>query len=233
MRRLLTSVICAAIVAIAVPAAPAAAIVRGSVDHNAHRYVGALLAPSGHTICSGVLVASQRFGSVFLTSAHCVGRGGNDQEVRITFGATVASGPTVTGTVHVMPGYVPSTFANDIAVVVLNRLTGILPVSLAHADTVLRRGTTVTTVGYGVSDVGVRKFATEIVTRSGSVWLNLLPGSGNSCNRDSGGPDLINPHPGHSSTPVVVALTDQGSCGRDQDFLVTGAAVHHFVDNLS
>ena len=230
MRRLFIAVFLAAVCAAAVTA-PAGAIVGGNVDGRAHPYVGALIARTGRPFCSGVLVANRRPGTVFLTSAHCLGHGGEGKHVRVTFGATVSSGPTYVGTYHVMPGYVPATLANDIAVVVFNTRPRIAAVNLDDGDTWLGQGAKVTTVGYGTPHIGVRTSATEVVTGSGSSWLYLKAGSGNSCDADSGGPDLVRPDADDSAAPEVVALTDQGSCSRDQDYRVTSAAVRNFLNN--
>jgi len=211
----------------AVNVVPADAIVGGTLDRGAHPYVGALLGRSGWPKCSGVLVSSRTRGRVFLTSAHCLGWAGNRSWVRVTFGATVRSGPTFGGTFYVMPGYVPATHANDVAVVVFNSAPRIWPVRLGDRGTWLGRGATVATVGYGSPSMGVRRWATEVVTGSGSSWLYLRRGSGNSCNVDSGGPDLINEH----YSNVVVALTDLGTCSWDQDYRVTGPAVLYFVNH--
>ena len=212
--------------------APAGAIVGGNVDGSAHPYVGAMIARTGRPYCSGVLVANRTPGTVFLTSAHCLGRAGEGKQVVVTFGATVSSGPTFVGTYYVMPGYVPATFANDIAVVVFTTRRPRIPaVNLDDGDSRLGPGATVTTVGYGIPHLGVRKSATEVVTGSGSSWLYLKTGSGNSCENDSGGPDLIRPDADDGVALEVVALTDQGSCSRDQDYNVTSAAVRNFVNN--
>ena len=236
MRRLSAAVLSTAALVAAVPAAPAGAIVAGAVDGNAHPYVGALLASSGRPLCSGVLVANQNpddqaLGKVLLTSAHCLGKAGNGKQVRVTFGPSVASGTTFTGTDHVMPGYDPVTFANDVAIVVFNSPPSISPVGLDDGDTVPGPGTSVVTVGYGTPNIGVRKWATEIVTGSSARWLDLKFGSGNSCIADSGGPDLFIPDPDDSAAPDVVALTDQGSCGIDHDYRVNSPAVRGFVND--
>lgn len=220
----------------AVSTAPAGAIVAGTIDGTTHPYVGALLGSTGRPFCSGVLVATanpdnRTSGKVLLTSAHCRGKAGDGQEVRVGFGATAASGAIFTGTYHVMPGYVPATFTNDVAIVVFNTPPAISPVGLDDGDTVPGRGATVTTVGYGTPSIGVRKWATEIVTGASSSWLNLRYGSGNSCIADSGGPDLFTADPDDSGLPVVVALTDQGSCGIDQDYLVNNPAVRGFIND--
>jgi secreted trypsin-like serine protease len=236
MRRAFAAVCLAAALVATASTAPAGAIVAGAIDGRAHPYVGALLAPTGRPLCSGVLVATEnpdnrRAGKVFLTSAHCLGKAADGKHVRVTFGVTVASGRTFSGTFHVMAGYVPRTLANDVAVVVFSSPPSIPAVGLDDGDSFLGPGATVTTVGYGTPSLGVRKSATEIVTGSSSSWLNLRSGSGNSCNADSGGPDLIIADPDDSAVPQVVALTDQGSCGVDQDYRVNTSTVRNFVND--
>jgi hypothetical protein len=202
---------------------PADGVVGGHVDGDNHGYVGALLGPLGVPFCSGVLVASSR-GAVLLTTAHCLGSAGEGQQVTIGFGPTAGGGPSATGTFHVMAGYDPVTGRNDVALVAFPIPPPIRPAQLATA--VPPPGAAVTTVGYGEPSRGVRTYATEIVVSSDPTWLYLKPGSGNSCGFDSGGPDLL----GTVANPTVVALTDQGTCDSDQDYLVTGQAVHDFVN---
>jgi hypothetical protein len=202
---------------------PADGVVGGHVDGDNHGYVGALLGPLGVPFCSGVLVASSR-GAVLLTTAHCLGSAGEGQQVAIGFGPTAGGGPSATGTFHVMAGYDPVTGRNDVALVAFPIPPPIRPAQLATA--VPPPGAAVTTVGYGEPSRGVRTYATEIVVSSDPTWLYLKPGSGNSCGFDSGGPDLL----GTVANPTVVALTDQGTCDSDQDYLVTGQAVHDFVN---
>ena len=204
-------------------ARPAEGIVGGRADGDTHDYVGALLGPLGVPFCSGVLVASSR-GAVLLTTAHCLGPTGEGQQVTVGFGPTAGSGPSATGTFHIMAGYDPATGRNDVARVAFTIPPPIRPAQLG--TTVPSAGTAVTTVGYGEPSRGVRTYATEIVVGSDPRWLYLKPGSGNSCDFDSGGPDLLDT----VGNPTVVALTDRGDCGSDQDYLVTGQAVHDFVN---
>jgi hypothetical protein len=72
----------------------------------------------------------------------------------------------------------------------------------------------------------LRDQAAEIVTGADPVWLYLVRGSGNSCEFDSGGPDLV-PSP---RGPVVVALTDEGSCKNAQDYRVDTVRAHRLID---
>jgi hypothetical protein len=203
---------------------PADGVVGGRVDGNNHDYVGALLGPLEVPFCSGVLVASSR-GAVLLTTAHCLDPADEGRQVTVGFGPTAGNGPSATGTFHVMAGYDPATGRNDVAVVTFAIPPPIRPAQLGTA--VPPAGTAVTTVGYGEPSRGVRTYATEIVVSSDPTWLYLKPGSGNSCAFDSGGPDLL----GTVVNPTVVALTDQGTCDSDQDYLVTGQAVHDFVNS--
>ena len=198
-------------------------VVGGTADGDNHDYVGALLGPLGVPFCSGVLVASSR-GAVLLTTAHCLGPAGEGAQVTVGFGPTAGSGLTASGTFHVMAGYDPVTGRNDVALVAFALPPPIRPARLGRA--VPSPGTAVTTVGYGQPSHGVRTYATEIVVSSDPTWLYLKPGSGNSCDFDSGGPDLL----GAVAGPTVVALIDRGTCDSDQDYLVTGQAVHDFVN---
>ena len=236
MRRLFAVFFSATLLLAAVSIAPADAIVAGAFDGNAHPYVGAIMGASGRPFCSGALVATQNPDNhvrtnVFLTSAHCLGWAGDGHKVNIRFGATVSGARTLTGTFHVMPGYSPKTFWHDVAIVVFNIQPALRPVNIDDGDTIPGRGARVVTVGFGTPSLGVRKWATEIVTGHATPWLDLTYGSGNSCIADSGGPDLVTPDADDGAAPVVVALTDQGSCGVDWDYLVNSAAVLGFVND--
>jgi hypothetical protein len=63
----------------------------------------------------------------------------------------------------------------------------------------------------------------EVVTSWSSWRLYLRPGSGNTCDADSGAPDLI---PG---TRQIVALTDMGTCSRDEDTRLDGGSARSFI----
>src|SRR5262245_9789302 len=96
-------------IAAAVLAAPAAAIIGGQNDGNAHPYVGAIdIRQAGApVVASGSLISP----TVFLTAGHVTSffdRAGLTR-ARVTFDPAVSSSSTwYTGTVHTNPAYDPN-----------------------------------------------------------------------------------------------------------------------------
>lgn len=229
----------AALVAAGLLTAPAGrAMVGGTLDRRAHPYVGALFYPGSPVpTCSGALVSSTRYGAVFLTAAHCVPSGvpgvsggvRDGARVRVSFGSVATLATSIPGTFHPDPAYDASAAdPHDLAIVVLDRLPDVAPIRVADVGTAdrLPAGSPVTTVGYGITRWMLRDQATEVVTHADPVWLYLVKGSGNSCEFDSGGPDLV-PSP---RGPAVVSLTDEGNCKDAQDYRVDTVQAHRFID---
>lgn len=179
--------------------------------------------------CSGVLVRQGSGGSVVLTTAHCFSGTGRRSGTgfSVTFDDTyTSSSPRYAGTYFVDPRYRTAGDAHDLAVLVLRDRPPVGAARLAavgHLDRA--RPAYLTTVGGGEPHRGQRRAATERTTGRTAAWQFLRAGDGNSCDFDSGGPDLM---PGSST---VVALTDQGSCQQDQDLRVDTGEAHHFVDD--
>lgn len=213
-------------------------MVGGTLDRRVHPYVGALFYPGSPVpTCSGVLVSSRRYGAVFLTAAHCVPSGvpglssgvQDGARVRVSFGTVATLATSVAGTFHPDPAYdAAAADPHDVAIVVLDQLPDQAPIRVADVGTAdrLPAGSAVTTVGYGITRWMLRDQAAEIITGADPVWLYLVRGSGNSCEFDSGGPDLV-PSP---RGPVVVALTDEGSCKNAQDYRVDTVRAHRLID---
>jgi hypothetical protein len=215
-------------------AAPAGAVVGraqvegGAADGAAHPYVVALVRPGGTaTACSGVWVRSDYGARAVLTAAHCLYDGHRSGSGWMAVFGEVAdpAAPRWSGSWVVSPSYAPSSsYRHDWGVLVLSALP---PVRSAVLASVGRQDRTpqgaVTTVGFGSPSTGHRRSATEVVTGRDAAWLYLRRGTGNSCAGDSGGPDLVR------GTDTVLALTDQGSCTRDQDLRVDTAEVHDAV----
>ncbi len=211
-------------------ATPAAAIIGGQPDGTGHPYVAMLFAPGASApSCSGVLTRADNGAVAVLTAAHCLTGGAGPATGRgwqVEFSAVhTASSPRYTGTYYVARGYQPSVSrAHDLAAIVLTAGPTIQPAELGapgREDNQPDRFLTV--VGAGQPFVGQRRSATERVVGRDGTWLYLVPGSGNSCDGDSGGPDLV------PATRVVVALTDQGSCSTDQDLRVDTVEAHQFL----
>src|SRR6478609_9551693 len=152
-RRLLLTA--ALLLAVLLPAVPAAAITNGTTDGGAHPNVGGLVSatqyPDGTWLyCSGTLIAP----TVFLTAAHCA----EGDRVRVTFDPDYQDGDRVyPGTFHADPAYPgPTSDAHDIAVVVLDKaVKGITPALLPKANSLSTLPSTqqFTSVGYGAYEV--------------------------------------------------------------------------------
>ena len=202
---------------------PAASAITGGGPDDSHPYVAAVIWPSiGHPTCTGVWTDIGQHRRALVTDAHCVShvRGAR---VRVYFGRSWHSGAsTVPGRSYRHPAYDAHTHRNDVAVILLDRDPHVTPAVLARtgAAQTTRR---VVVVGYGSPHTGQRRSATEVVTSWSSWRLYLRPGSGNSCGGDSGGPDLL---PG---TRQIVALTDEGTCSRDEDTRVDAGSARSFL----
>ena len=220
-RRLAVTLVAAATLAVA---APAAAITNGSVDGGGHPNVGGLVADHAYSdgtwiYCSGTLISP----NVFLTAAHC--DEGGDERVRVTFSSAYHDGDlTYSGTFHADPRYTQAqNDPYDIAVVVLDKnVKGLTPASLPAAGSLgaLPANQSFTSVGYGAYEVtnepgghqylynDVRMVATGTLDAINPAWLrismNPATGDGGTCYGDSGGPNFL------GSTGVVAATTITG-----------------------
>jgi secreted trypsin-like serine protease len=220
----------AALLALAVVAAPAGAITNGGPDGNGHPNVGALVADTAFsdgtwTFCSGTLISP----TVFLTAAHC-GEDVNGTRTRVTFSSAYTSGDTVyAGTWHADPAYdQKQSDPHDIAVVVLDRaVKGITPAQLPAADSLSKLPGTqqFTSVGYGAYAVtsgaggghqylydDVRGVATGTLNTTTNAWLkismNPSHGDGGTCYGDSGGPNFL----GTSDVIAGTTITGDTQC---------------------
>jgi hypothetical protein len=182
--------------------------------------------------CTGVLVRADNGVPVVLTDGHCLYRGRHTgRGVRVTFASDFSSTATMlAGRFSVDSLYDARTHLHDVAVITLSRASGVRPARLAPLNAVsrIRVHSYVDTVGTGTPHSGHRRSATERVTHKSARWVYLVPGSGNSCDGDSGGPDLVR------GTSTVVALTNQGTCSRDQDTrLETTNGSRSFIDRAA
>lgn len=213
---------CATLASVVSAAPPAGAVTGGTADTD-HDFVAAIV-PSGatHPTCSGVWTSVGTGRHVVITAAHCVSSTAG-ATVHVYFGRQWSAGArTISGRTYRHPSYDARTHRNDVAVVVLSKAPNVGAASLAPVGDATR-ARNVTTVGFGSPHTGQRRSASESVTSWSSWRLYLRPGSGNSCDGDSGGPDL---EPG---THRVVALTDEGTCSRDEDTRLDQGAARSFV----
>jgi hypothetical protein len=208
---------------------PAVAITGGTADGSEHPYVGALVPPGGSVPnCTVSLIRGDNGVVVAITDAHCLYRDGrhNGTGAKVSFASSWS--PTVTsytGPWYVHPDYDPVHHTHDLAAIVLKNPPAIgyavLAAKGATADQPV--GSSVTVVGIGQPYRGQRRSASEVITGHDASWLYLEPGSGNTCDNDSGAPDLL------PSTNTVLALTDQGTCSYDQDTRADTSDAHWFV----
>lgn len=214
-------------------AGPQSQITGGLADRTAHPYVAMVIRPgSSRPSCTGVLVRADNGARVVLTDAHCLYRGRHTGSgVRVTFASDFSgTAAMIGGRFSVDPLYDARTHLHDVAVITLSTASGIAPAQLAPLNAVskIRINSYVDTVGTGTPYSGHRRAATERVTRESAAWIYLVPGSGNTCDGDSGGPDLIR------GTSTVVALTNQGTCSYDQDTrLETTSGSRSFIDRAA
>ena len=215
---------CAAGLIAALMPGSAGAIGGGALDGGSHPYVGSLLDSNGRPFCSVVYVRASPHYSVVLTSAHCLFQPGHAKgRVRVAFASSWVPGtPSFSGRFFVDPAYSTSTHMHDVAVIVLDRNPR-LPRAYLPSYGAARNVQSVQTVGFGTPNLGQRRVAREEVNNVTNHWLWLTAGDGNTCDGDSGGPDMI---PG---TDTVVALTDLGTCSTDQDTRVDTVAEVAFI----
>lgn len=195
----------AALAVALVTVSTAAAITGGSVDGDAHPYVGALVV-DGSVQCSGVLVAP----TVFATAGHCAADG---SRVSVSFDSKLGDGWSLLhGTLEV-----DSAKGADLAVVVLDAPAGVVPATLPAVGSAgsLGKGALVTSVGYGYSGWaadgsfvydGFRHAASSPVTRVAKSTLTLSTSFAGPCLGDSGGPQLA------GSTVLSVTSTGSKDC---------------------
>ena len=205
---------------------PASAVTGGSSDGNAHPYAVGIIQPGHSSIgCSGVLDHAGASPPEVLTAAHCLYTGSISGRATVVFtGSAPSARRTIAADVQIDPRYSQSTHMHDLAVLRLASAAPVAAASLAAVGTLDRSPSrSYVTVGYGEPYRGQRRSATESLVRVSQGWLSLTHGTGNSCNGDSGGPDLL---PGSST---VVAMTDQGSCTDSQDLRLDTTWARAFI----
>jgi hypothetical protein len=266
MRRLLLFVVTGAI-AVFAAAGAVHAITFGESDNGRHPFVGALVADfEGDTfqICSGTLLSP----TVFLTAAHCLA--GNEEfgltNVRVTFDEIIDADldgvvdPGVTtygGTSHPHPLFgVPGggSDGHDVGVFLLTApgvTTGPYG-QLATAnllDTVDKRTTRFTTVGYGLARNDKKKgphslegspgrlVATQELLSLQRYWaefsMNISTGSGGTCYGDSGGPHFLGAEATETRIVVAVTVTGDRWCrATDKTYRVDTDSAREFLDDF-
>jgi V8-like Glu-specific endopeptidase len=172
-------------------------IVNGDLDTGDDAVVAVVA--FGHAFCSGTLV-SQR---LVVTAAHCIDpamTGGlKFSDMSIFFGSDLASGGTTvqvqTGLMH--PMWNPSTFANDIALLLLTSPAPFDPVAMNTThfdDTFINRRVRI--AGFGVTaatsmSTGTKRQAMTTLTEYTPLDFKYSTDPGQTCFGDSGGPGFL------------------------------------------
>ena len=209
---------------------PAAAVIGGEADGNAHPYVGAVgpLRLSIHP--TGVLISP----TVVLTAGHVAERRLGPGQARVTFDPVVGSSSTwYTGTAYVDPAYDPRNESDpgDLGVIVLDTaVSGITPASLPTEGLLDQigpqalTGSTFEVVGYGfsrfldgsdahgaprpdLSSGGTRRVMEEGFASLTTAWSRFVMHEGGAtCSGDSGSPNLF------AGTDLIAGITTRTDC---------------------
>jgi len=183
-----------------------AAITDGTED-RVHLQVGYIEKEDGSIGCSATLVGPRSV----ITAGHCVWP--DHTQVVVLDGARYRSERSV-----IQPAYDPTTHAEDIGLLTLERVAHLAPGQLSGQPAAT--GTALTLVGYGATadsaeDQGVRRQATNVVSDLGVSFFAFAGtggGSGNVCHKDSGGAALVTMPSGLEAQAGVVIGGD-APCG--------------------
>jgi Trypsin len=245
------------------------AITFGENDNGRHPFVGSLVGDfRGNTfqLCTGTLMSP----TVFLTAGHCFAEtiplgvtnfGVTFDEVIDANGdGRVDSGVTIHhGVAHIHPDWgFPSLGGNesdphDVAVLVLDQPVsmpqyGQLP-TLGLLDTVDKRASRFTTVGYGTvrddktkgpASLGLgtrRKVVAQDMLSLRKAWvlfsMNPSTGNGGTCFGDSGGPHFLGAGSGETRIVTAVTVTGDTNCrATDQDYRLDTPQARSFLDDF-
>ena len=208
------------VIALAAGQAPVGAV-NGEPDGNAHPNVGVMLVQNAagdiFQFCGGVLISP----TVFLTNHNCPGAVVFAQSIGgravVTFEPVLPWPPEGPSFRTVVAGYVhpdanPQNGSDLYGIAVLaSPVRGITPAQLPTLQQLasIRKGQTLTLVGYGSND---RRFAEVTVTKVDSGMITLLnntnaTGQGGACG-DGGSPYFL----GNSNVAVGVADGETGRC---------------------
>lgn len=248
MRRLAAAIALVVLLA-GLPAAPARAITFGTLDGDAHPWVGALVLEVEpgvkDWVCSGTLVSPR----VFVTAAHCLSWAPIPaHDAWVTFAPAFSTGATLyrgTYTIDPLYGTAPSSDYHDLAVVVLDEAPPVPHATLPSPrwlDGAAARASRYTAVGYGQVREdktkgpqtgfydGQRRWVTQsfqsltktVVTFS----MNPSTGNGGTCYGDSGGPHFV----GDSRVLVAITITGDRYCrSTDRDYRIDTPASLAFI----
>jgi V8-like Glu-specific endopeptidase len=212
---------CEARTADAEVAASAVAIVAGTPDPDDPAVV-AIVRRRVHcheafveTVCTGTLIDAR----VVLTAAHClVGQPALDVEVFVGPRANGAGGRFyAVADQRVHPGYDPSTYENDLALLQLAIAPGVAPIALDAAP-LPAVGATVRVVGYGGDGNGggtdgVKQAGTSTLAAIEPRLIRTEPGPSLACGGDSGAPVFADDATGSGGAHLIgVVRSGDAAC---------------------
>jgi Trypsin len=193
------------------PGTTRAAITNGAAD-SGDPAVAAVLDATGAVACSGALIAPH----VVLTAAHCGIDASTFDQFRVAFGAAATTDGAITITdARPDPSFDPSSFARDLALLVLERPGPAAPLALdARAVDASLVGATFSVVGFGAtssgaSDDGTKRIGTAGVTAVGANDFTATAAPSQPCVGDSGGPALF----ANGPAPVLTGVVSHGDPG--------------------
>jgi hypothetical protein len=186
------------------------AITRAMPD-EAHPQVIAIVTAEGELRCSGTLIAPH----TVLTAAHCIDERLSRERARVVFGSSAQAPGAASAEIshaEAHPGFVPSTFANDIGLLTLRQTGAATPLALdSRTLDASLVGQSFAAVGFGASggtsaDAGIKRAGTGQVSAISDGEFTNTPASAHACEFDSGGPALFT----IGGTQVVSGVASHG-----------------------
>ncbi|MBV8756482.1 MAG: trypsin-like serine protease, partial [Deltaproteobacteria bacterium] len=208
------------------PVATATQAVTNGSDDPGDEAVAAIVDQNGAVLCTASAIGPH----TGITAAHCFG-GPPARTLRVLLGRTTASGGlTPISDARQHPAFVPSTFANDVAMFTFRDPLPVAPLALdARTIDASLVGTTFSTVGFGTtgagSGAGTKRIGTAQISDVGATELTTMADPSQPCSGDSGGPMLITPD-------AVTAVVSHGdaACSDHAIYARIDLARSDFVD---
>ncbi|MFO0613623.1 MAG: trypsin-like serine protease [Polyangiaceae bacterium] len=187
-------------------------IINGQNDNNGHPAVVAILTPQGAS-CTGTIIQLKGGVGYVLTAAHCCVPG--DLPNKVVMGSNYFTGQqfnVLNNSIKTDSCYADCPGStDDVCMLKFNApasATFIPPMTPQNDN--LAVGTSITYVGYGVTENGnnsVRKFVTKTIGSLDNYFIEYAnPQASGTCSGDSGGPGLVNV----GGTDFVAGVTSFG-----------------------